>query len=302
MQKRYYFLSALLLSIGLSGCQSNPEPEPEKEPEPQIIEGTFVRIDDSLQLLAEASDTLLIEEIHFFPDHCKFTYDSIGYRGLYGIRDQQIWVLVKGEFDTLRMVMHSDDELSGEGFIAGTYLRKGSDVYEKARDSKTSDSEALDTETKDPGEKDSKTLGTKTSDGKTMDTKTSDGKTKDLGTQDNTNTSDAKTLDSKTADAGAGKKATVSFGENLSGNTYRVRMSEPYTGSFKATESAKIYLSLTIDAQGNVMKAENNTAKTNTQNAKLIEDVIALAKKIKYNKEPNAKPAKIPLTVTVNVN
>lgn len=275
-----HFLLLLTLLI-FAACKEAEEPKEEvQEKEDCVLDGTFMLVNDSVSESLRNTDSLLIEELSFFEDHCTFTYDSVGYRGTYGCIAPYIWVAVEG-FDTLRLEQLSEDEFYGQGFIEGRYLRKGSTLFDEALAAFNKEGEANEVK------KTSTEAPTK------VDTPKDDKKPLDKPTD--------KTTTPNTSNVGL-KDAKISFGDNLSGNTYRVRLYEPYSGGIKSKDDAKIYLLLFVDAQGNVMKVENNTAKTTTDNTQLLNDIIALAKKIKYNKEPDASLAKVPLTVTVNVD
>jgi len=279
----YYYRSIILAAILLLGACKNEEvptaPEEEKIEE-CILEGTFVRMDDSLSMPSETSDSLLIDELTFHPNYCTFTVDSIGYRGNYGCLNNTIWLAVKG-FDTLRLHNESKEELRGEGQIEGHFVLKGSELYAALT--------IEEIETISDAENASNAVNPADPKKNPTPEKTNPEKVPTKITEVPVSTSNGK------------KTARVSFGDNLGGTTYRVRMFEPKTTSFKSDESARIYLMLSVDAVGNVVSAENNMAKTNTKNETLIKEIIALAKQIKYNKDPGAKTAKIPLAVRVDV-
>ncbi len=294
----YFYPLLLCLLLILPSCKNEEPPSAELIEEPaETLNATFVRVDDSTEMQLTQQDSLLIEEIRFLEDHCTFIYDSVGYKGNYGIAENKIWIAVEGEFDTLHLTRTSDDRLVGEGFIAGVYLRQGSDALTQTEQKP----EMENPET--PVVKDEKNNPVNPTENPKQSNATSHPNTAGVfasgGNDKNGNSGDIGHGD--TGDAGSGKQTIVTFGDNLSGNTYRVRMSEPYVGDIKSTESAKIYLMLTVDAQGNVVKVENNASKTTTTDQTLIDKIIAKAKKVKYNKEPGATLAKIPLSVNVRL-
>lgn len=279
----YYYRTFIFAAvIVLSACKNEEVPTgPEEEKvEECILEGTFVRVDDSLKILSEDSDSLLVDKLSFRSKYCIFTIDSVSYKGKYGCKDKMIWLAVKG-FDTLRLQSTSAEELHGEGQIEGHFILKGSELYASLQLEELESLDNLD-EVLDPID-----IAT-----------TNKNRTPDKTSPEKVIT---KVPEVPVSTSSGTKSANVSFGENLGGTTYRVRMFEPNTSTFKSNESARIYLMLSVDPQGNVMSAENNAAKTNTTNASLIKEIIALAKKIKYNKDPGAKTAKIPLAVRIDV-
>lgn len=276
---RTFIFAAVVL---LSACKNEEVPTaPEEEKiEECILEGTFVRVDDSLKILSADSDSLLIDKLSFHSKYCTFTIDSVGYKGKYGCINKMIWLAVEG-FDTLRLKNSSSEELYGEGQIEGHFVLKGSELYAALQQKEVEVLDNLD---------------------KVLEPVNGSAPKKHPTPEKAT----PEKLTTKVPEAPAStstgtKPARLSFGDNLGGTTYRVRMSEPNTSTFKSNENARIYLMLSVDAQGNVMAAENNVAKTNTTNATLIKEVIALAKQIKYNKDPGAKTAKIPLAVRIDV-
>src|SRR3989338_2215579 len=238
----YYYRSIILAAIILLGACKNEEvpaaPEEEKIEECTLV-GTFVRIDDSLSVLLDASDSLLIDELTFHTDYCTFTVDSIGYRGNYGCIDETIWLAVK-DFDTLRLHHESTEELRGEGQIEGHFVLKGSELYA-----------ALQVEEIEIHPDVEKALS---------GVNPADPKKNPTPEKTNPEKAPTKITEVPVATSNGTKTARVSFGDNLGGTTYRVRMYEPKTTSFKSNESARIYLMLSVDAMGNVLSAENNAA------------------------------------------
>lgn len=294
--KLYYLSTILFLSaLIISGCKLEKTPEVEVEEE-ITLDATYVHFGDSNEYLIGV-DTLLIEEICFYPNYCTFIYDSVGYSGKYNVKHQDIWIAGSDDMDSLHLLMISEDELRGEGMIVGRFLKKGSPAYFKAmqevNDYLSKDSTIVHEQTIDK-ENLSSTPNTVNSSTTSSQSNTSNpnNSTTTTNTSNNSNTSDPRL-------SGA-KKAIITYGKNLSGNTFRVRMSEPKTHSIYTNEKdASIYLMLTVDAKGNVLKSINNENKTTTDNSKLINDIIDLSKQIKYNKEPGVNLVKIPITIYV---
>lgn len=190
----------LLLSlIVLVGCKEEQTPEEPEIVEDQecVLDGSFILVNDSVSGSLQNTDSLLIEELSFFKDYCTLTFDSIGYRGTYGCLEPYVWVAVEG-FDTLRLEQIDPDEMIGQGFIQGRYLRKGSAVFEQALAELTVNSTAQPESNSE------------------NDTPVRKDKPKDEV---------AKVNDKVTTpplNNGGLKPATISFGDNLAGNTYQI--------------------------------------------------------------------------------
>ena len=88
---------------------------------------------------------------------------------------------------------------------------------------------------------------------------------------------------------------TATNGTNSSGSgTGRIRLNDPIFVDLKHNYDEYIYLKLTIDGQGNVIRAYNIKAKTTTTDQKLINRVIYEVKKqVKYNKASGAAPTNV---------
>lgn len=277
----------------LFSCVLEKEETPVDEDLITSLDDTFVHFGDSNEFIT-GIDSLLVEEICFYPTYCTFVYDSMGYSGNYRIDHEDIWIEGNDEMDSLHLLIVNEDELKGDGIVAGRFLKKGSPAYFKAmqevielnnRDSIVEHEQSIDKEnlkntpnTIQPTSNSSSTPGANTP---------KPTSTTSISTNEDPRLSSA-------------KKAVITFGKNLSGNTYRVRMSEPKTHDIYTVEkNASIYLMLTVDAKGNVVKSVNNASKTTTQDPKLINDIIDLSKQVKYNKEPGVNLVKIPLTIYV---
>lgn len=80
----------------------------------------------------------------------------------------------------------------------------------------------------------------------------------------------------------------------------RVRLNDPIVDHLESSEYATITLVLTIDAEGNIVNATCNKAKTTTTNQILINRVINEVKRqVKYNKDKGASLAKVSLMVQI---
>ena len=81
----------------------------------------------------------------------------------------------------------------------------------------------------------------------------------------------------------------------------RIRLNDPIMTDLQSNIDATIQLKLTIDAQGNVIAADNIKAQTTTTNQILINRVIYEVKKqVKYNIDPGSSLAKVFMAVHVN--
>ena len=89
---------------------------------------------------------------------------------------------------------------------------------------------------------------------------------------------------------------------NGEGKKARVRLNDPNTENIASDQSCKIYLKLTINAEGDVIKAENIVSKTTTTNQLVIKQVISNVKsQVKYNKVSGSSPEIVYLP-TINIS
>jgi hypothetical protein len=97
-------------------------------------------------------------------------------------------------------------------------------------------------------------------------------------------------------DSGNGKDGKTGSGNGEG----RIRIKDPSIPDLKSNVDVVIHLKLTIDAQGNVVSAQNIAAKTTTTDQILINKVIHEVKKqVKYNKEPGAALANVYMPVNI---
>jgi len=88
---------------------------------------------------------------------------------------------------------------------------------------------------------------------------------------------------------------------NGGGEKARIRLNDPNTEGLNSDYNCKIALKLTINAEGDIIKAENIVAKTTTTNQILINQVLANVKsQVKYNKKPNSSTEIVYLTVNLS--
>jgi hypothetical protein len=103
---------------------------------------------------------------------------------------------------------------------------------------------------------------------------------------------------SGTGDAGPNTGPGTSDGTGPS--RARKRIKDVDSKSIESNENAIITLILTIDAQGNVVKAYCNKAATTTTNQILINRVIyAVKREVKYSKDPGSILVKVSLKVNI---
>lgn len=85
------------------------------------------------------------------------------------------------------------------------------------------------------------------------------------------------------------------------GKKPRVRQNDPNTNNISSNISCKISLKLTVNAEGDVVRAENIVAKTTTTNQTTINQLIANVKdQVKYNKVSGAGTETVFLTVNIS--
>lgn len=88
---------------------------------------------------------------------------------------------------------------------------------------------------------------------------------------------------------------------NGEGVKARVRLNDPNTDGIESDQNCKICMKLTINAEGDIIKAENIIAKTTTTNQLIISQVLSNVKaQVKYNKKEGAAPEIVFLTVNLS--
>lgn len=85
------------------------------------------------------------------------------------------------------------------------------------------------------------------------------------------------------------------------GRKARVRQNDPNTNNISSNVSCKISLKLTVNAEGDVIRAENIVAKTTTTNQTVINQLISNVKdQVKYNKVSGSTTETVFLTVNIS--
>lgn len=80
----------------------------------------------------------------------------------------------------------------------------------------------------------------------------------------------------------------------------RIRLNNPNTENISSDQSCKISLKLQVNAEGDVIRAENLTSKTTTTNQVVINQVISNVKnQVKYNAKPGSALEVVFLTVNI---
>ncbi|MES2588126.1 MAG: hypothetical protein V4622_04040 [Bacteroidota bacterium] len=88
---------------------------------------------------------------------------------------------------------------------------------------------------------------------------------------------------------------------NGEGKKPRIRLNDPNTENIASDQSCKINLKLTINAEGDVIKAENIVSKTTTTNQVVIKQVISNVKsQVKYNKVSGSSPEIVFITLNIS--
>jgi hypothetical protein len=87
---------------------------------------------------------------------------------------------------------------------------------------------------------------------------------------------------------------------NGDGVKARIRLNDPNTEGIESDQNCKIYLKLTINAEGDIIKGENIVSKTSTTNQIIINQIIANVKsQVKYNKREGSDHEIVFLTVNL---
>lgn len=99
-------------------------------------------------------------------------------------------------------------------------------------------------------------------------------------------------------DEGAGEGDGGGNGNN---SKPRIRLNDPNNDNISSNQSCKVALKLSVNAEGDVVRAENLTSKTTTTNQKVISQVVSNVKnQVKYNKKEGASLEMVYLTVNIS--
>lgn len=149
-------------------------------------------------------------------------------------------------------------------------------------------------------------------------TSTTSGQANQTNTNQNSNNSSSTTQQSSNPFGGGGGTGTGGgsggkFGQDSgsgsgtssgSGNGEgRIRLNNISVDNIQSNMDHTIYLILTINAEGYVIDAKNNAAKTTTTDQRLINQVVAeVIKSLRYNKDPGAGLQKVYYTVGIKAS
>jgi hypothetical protein len=99
---------------------------------------------------------------------------------------------------------------------------------------------------------------------------------------------------------GFGDDEGSSSGNDSGGTKERIRLNDPNADDIKSKVDCKVRLKVTINAEGDVVKAENIASATTTTDQRIINQVISITKaQVKYNKKPGASLEQAFITVTL---
>jgi hypothetical protein len=267
----------LILLLILISCKSEPEVT---EVDAERLVGEFMRVKDNGRVGQSQEDAPVVTNITFRSKFCNFTYDGTPMSGKYSVDEGYVYIEVGGDLGTLSLEIVSANQLEGEGWINGSFMREGFEGEYKF--------------IKDKGNWSGGSSGSSNGE-------SSEGN----NASSSSNTSDDEA--SSSASAGGQNNETTNSGSNSgssAGSETTTATPERYvvqklnTSTMRSPASAKIALILTVDAQGNVVDTKLNKSKTTTTNEVLVNSVIAEVKKqVKYNKVPGAAYTKMNYTV-----
>lgn len=298
MKTIYFLLTALICTSSFNSCKNDLAIESVQEEVTKFtIKGKFFRVADNDRVGIEGL-LKFIREIEFKGNYCHFTYVTTKMSGKYEIDEEFIYIDTGGELGILALEIMNNDELEGEGYIHGTFKREGTfDTSLLESKTKNHESEIINPKSSNPDTKVNTDKGSTTTAEKPRETSTTKEQSNDpfspgsYGGWDGGGTGD---IFGK-----YGKGET--YGESGSGSgASRVRLNDPSIPDLTSHEDAIIHLKLTIDGQGNVVKAENVSAKTTTRDQILINKVISeVIKQVKYNKDPDSPLANVYMPVNI---
>lgn len=294
MKTIYCLLALLICFFGFSSCKNDPTSDSVlEEVTKNTIKGKFLRISDNDRAGIEGL-VKFISEIEFKGNYCHFTYVTTKMSGKYEIDEEFIYIEAGGELGTLALEIINNDELEGEGYIHGTFKREGtfdSSIIESQR--KDYESENIKPKSSNPDTKVNTSNGSTTTSEKSKETSITKEQSSDPFSSGGYGGQDAGGTGDGNQGAGTGKSGDG----NGAG---RVRLNDPHIPDLKSNVDAIIYLRLTIDAKGDVVKVENVVAKTTTTDRILINEVMReVGKQVKYNKNPGASLATVYMPVNI---
>jgi len=85
-----------------------------------------------------------------------------------------------------------------------------------------------------------------------------------------------------------------------SGTAKRVRLTTPNTDEITTDQSCTVFMKLTINAEGDVIRCDNISSKTTTTDQRIINKVISIVKsQVKYSKKPGASPESTTFSISL---
>lgn len=274
-----HLLYSLVLFTLLVGCKTEVE---ETEVTMETLQGEFMRVRDNGRGGKGHKDIPLVESITFRSKFCNFTYDGTPMSGKYSVDEGYVYIEAGGELGTLSLEIVSVNQLEGEGWINGTFMREGHEG-----------------EMKDGGNGSGSHANSSSSEGND-NSSGADGANGD-GSDSNaeeasTNATSAGSMNEEVHDASA--SGTGDAGSTKEAAPKRVVVKHLNTSNMRSNVSTKIGMFLTIDADGRVVAVKLDRSKTTCKNEVLVNSVTAAVKKeVLYNKVPGATYAKVSYVV-----
>lgn len=272
---KYLFYSLFFLTL-LVACKSEPE---ETEVTIETLQGEFVRVQDNGRGGKGHENTPLVASITFRSKFCNFTYDGTPMSGKYSVDEGYVYIEAGGELGTLSLEIVSINQLEGEGWINGTFMREGHEGEMKSSGGGSGGSSSASGSSGNGDESSSGTNGGQ-----------SESSTADAD-EAGTNSSGAGSINEETHDSN--KSGTGSSGASTEVAQRHV-VKHLNTSNMRAGGAGKVAMFLTIDAEGRVVAVKLDRSKTTCKNEVLVNSVTAAVKKdVLYNKAPGASYTKV---------
>lgn len=270
-------LYSLFLLTLLVACKSEVEPS---EVDVETLQGTFVRVSDNGRGGKEADKSPRVEEITFRSKFCNFTYDGTPMSGKYSVDEGYVYIEAGGELGTLSLEIVSADQLEGEGWINGTFMREGHEGEVK--------------------------YGTGTGHG--SGTSSGNDASSDANGSSSNDANSPNSDAEKSSPTGHTIQSTVHDANKTGGNSAagndaaasekRVVVTHLNTSNMRSGAAATIAMVLTINADGMVVGTQLDRSKTTSKNEVLVNSVTeAVKKEVRYNKVPGASNTKVSYVV-----
>lgn len=270
-----YILYPLAVLLILVSCKSEEVVDAER------LVGEFIRVKDNGRVGDSQKNAPVITNITFRSKFCNFTYDGAPMSGKYTVDEGYVYIEAGGDLGTLSLEIITANQLEGEGWINGSYMREGFEgEYSHVEGTGNWNGGGANGSGAGSGGGNNGSQGSSSSN----DSQSSQSPGPANTVQETSNTSGGNSSSGSTTTEPAKEKRSIVKNINTSG----VHAPGPATISYM----------LTVNALGDVINAKLNKSKTTTNNEILVNSITTKVKnELKYNKIPGTDYQKIAYTV-----